>query len=52
MPWLVCEDFNDILYSFEKKGGVPRCEQRMKEFRRTLDETKLVDIGFFGPWFT
>ncbi|KAA3476616.1 reverse transcriptase [Gossypium australe] len=32
-PWLVCGDFNEILYGFEKKGGLPREEQRMEYFR-------------------
>ncbi|MFQ6647702.1 hypothetical protein Gotur_021921 [Gossypium turneri] len=32
-PWLVCRDFNKILYGFEKKGGLPREERRMEAFR-------------------
>ncbi|KAA3488820.1 reverse transcriptase [Gossypium australe] len=31
-PWLVYGDFNEILYSFEKKGGLPRDEKKMEEF--------------------
>ncbi|KAA3482848.1 reverse transcriptase [Gossypium australe] len=26
-PWLVCGDFNEIMYSFEKSGGIPREER-------------------------
>lgn len=28
-PWMVCEDFNEVMYSFEKVEGVPRDERRM-----------------------
>lgn len=31
-PWLVCKDFNEILYGFEKKRGLPRDERRMEAF--------------------
>lgn len=32
-PWLVVGDFNEILFSFEKKGGQLREERQMVEFR-------------------
>ncbi|KAA3481591.1 Exo_endo_phos domain-containing protein [Gossypium australe] len=32
-PWLVAGDFNEIMYSFEKKGGLPRDQRRMDTFR-------------------
>lgn len=22
MPWIICGDFNEILYAYEKKGGI------------------------------
>ncbi|MBA0845642.1 hypothetical protein Goarm_022211 [Gossypium armourianum] len=31
-PWLVSGDFNEIMYSFEKYGGIPREESRMAAF--------------------
>lgn len=31
-PWFVCRDFNEIMYGFEKKGGLPRDERRMEMF--------------------
>lgn len=49
---MVCEDFNEIEYGFEKKGGLPREEGRMKVFRKVLEDCNLVDIGFMGNWFT
>ncbi|KAA3472190.1 reverse transcriptase [Gossypium australe] len=51
-PWLVAGDFNEILYSFEKKGGLPRDHKRMEVFRETLGACNLMDIGFFGAWYT
>ncbi|KAA3478658.1 reverse transcriptase [Gossypium australe] len=45
-------DFNEILYGFEKKGGLPREERRMKAFRKVLEDCSLVDMGFSGNWFT
>ncbi|MBA0671620.1 hypothetical protein Goklo_025395 [Gossypium klotzschianum] len=52
MPWLVCGDFNEIMYGFEKRGGLPRNERRMKSFRKTLEDCQLYDVGFEGSWFT
>lgn len=52
IPWLVCGDFNEIMYGFEKKGGLPRDERRMELFRKTLEDCHLYDVGFMGRWFT
>ncbi|KAH1038119.1 hypothetical protein J1N35_039862 [Gossypium stocksii] len=41
LSWLVCGDFNEILYSFGKKGGLPRDEGGMGDFRTTLVEFQL-----------
>ncbi|KAA3476849.1 reverse transcriptase [Gossypium australe] len=51
-PWLVSGDFNEIMYSFEKGGGIPREERKMEAFQETLEERKLEDIGYSGVWFT
>ncbi|KAA3480901.1 reverse transcriptase [Gossypium australe] len=40
------------MYSFEKKGRVPRDHRRMEAFRYALDECQLMDIGYSGTWFT
>ncbi|KAA3464007.1 reverse transcriptase [Gossypium australe] len=45
-------DFNEIMCSFEKKGGLPRDQRRMETFRDTLEECGLMDIGYSGTWFT
>ncbi|KAA3480199.1 reverse transcriptase [Gossypium australe] len=51
-PWMVCGDFNEIIYNFEKKGGLPRDEKKMEEFRQVLEECQLADLGYSGNWFT
>lgn len=52
VSWLVCGDFNEILYASEKKGGMLREEGRMKMFHDVLQCCELMDIGFLSPWFT
>lgn len=49
---MVCGDFNEILYGFEKKDGPIREEERMKDFRKVLKDCNLIDLGFSGIWFT
>lgn len=49
---MVGDDFNDILYTYEKQGVLPREKDRMEEFHRTLEDCQLGDIGYLGPWFT
>ncbi|KAA3461526.1 reverse transcriptase [Gossypium australe] len=51
-PWLVCGDFNEILYSTEKRGGIPREERKMESFREALEECQLEDMGYSGVRFT
>lgn len=47
-PRLVSGDFNEIMYSFEKKGGAPREEKRMEAFRETLEKCQLKAMGYSG----
>ncbi|KAA3461736.1 reverse transcriptase [Gossypium australe] len=52
-PWLVAGDFNEIMYSFEKKKGeLQRDQHRMEMFRDTLAKCHLMDVGYSGAWFT
>ncbi|KAH1113973.1 hypothetical protein J1N35_007351 [Gossypium stocksii] len=46
IPWFVCGDFNEIMYGFEKKGGLPRDEGRMEMFRNTLERARLNWLKF------
>ncbi|GMI65482.1 hypothetical protein HRI_000217500 [Hibiscus trionum] len=52
LPWLVMGDFNEILYSFEKEGGLLRNERQMEGFRNALSDCSLEDLGYTGCWFT
>lgn len=50
--WLVCRDFNEVLYAFEKVRGLSRDEHKLKEFRDTLNDYNLMDVGYNSRWFT
>ena len=52
LPWVCLGDFNEILASDEKNGGVRRLMAPMLEFRNTLLHCGLVDLGFNGYRFT
>jgi hypothetical protein len=51
-PWLVAGDFNEILYQWEKEGGVPRPQIAMDRFKAILEDCDLGDLGFVGDAFT
>ncbi|KAA3476340.1 reverse transcriptase [Gossypium australe] len=51
-PWVVIGDFNEITSSDEKKGGRRRSNRQMIDFRSTLKDCNLEDLGFKGRWFT
>jgi hypothetical protein len=42
-------NFNEILYHYEKEGGRAR---QLQAFHDALDDCALVDIGFTGDMFT
>lgn len=52
MSWLVMEDFNEILFNSEKRGGRPRSEILMINFRHSLEDCNLFNLGFKGDPFT
>lgn len=45
-------DVNEILYYFEKIGGMLREERKMEAFGEVLEDCKLMDVGYLGNWFT
>jgi hypothetical protein len=52
LPWIVCGDFNEILFNYEKEGGIPRAEHCMEKFRQALEDFELHDLGYVGDVFT
>jgi hypothetical protein len=45
-------DFNEILLGHEKKGGLPKPQSCMDNFREALEDCSLDDLGFSGDMFT
>lgn len=45
-------DFNEVLYAFEKVGGLSRAKRKMEDFRDTLKDCNMMDMGYSGCWFT
>lgn len=52
LPWLVAEDFNEIFFLSEKEGGYDRVYPSMVEFRETVEESELINLGFISPSLT
>lgn len=52
LPWLTVGDFNEIVLSFEKKGGRVRPQRQMENFRSALSNCDLYNLGFRGRWHT
>ncbi|XVF13155.1 hypothetical protein REPUB_Repub08aG0183800 [Reevesia pubescens] len=52
LPWLRMGDFNQVLASSEKQGGIPESSRRMKLFRVVLHARKLIDMEATGCRFT
>lgn len=52
VPGLVVGDFNEILFHFEKVRGRPRNENFISNFRNTMEDCGLSDLGFKGDPFT
>jgi hypothetical protein len=44
IPWLVLDDFNEIMFNYEKEGVCPRSQQAMREFHDVLKDRELKDI--------
>lgn len=48
LSWFVFGDFNEILYSFEKRNGAIRDKHQMDAFQSVLLNCKLNDVGYEG----
>lgn len=51
-PWMVIGDFNKILFQFEKVGGKQRSDVLMSNFRQTMEDCGLYDLGYQDDFFT
>ena len=51
-PWICVRDYNEILSSKEKQGGIPKPLNHMEAFWATLLHCGLEDLGFQGNIFT
>lgn len=46
-PWIVLEDFNEVLYQEEKCGGrMQRPEWKIMDFKNVLIGFELYDLGY------
>ncbi|TXG53035.1 hypothetical protein EZV62_022204 [Acer yangbiense] len=52
LPWVCDGDFNDILSMTEKEGGSAKSFSDMYNFRQTIDDCNLIDLGFTRPKYT
>lgn len=51
-PWIAIEDFNQVVASWEKKGGRNINSNQANRLRAVIDCYRWVDLGFTGPRFT
>ena len=52
LPWVCCGDFNELVESSEKVGGLVRSDWQMRQFREALSEAGLSSLPSSGPRFT
>lgn len=52
LPWCILGDFNDLLYSADKKGSNPHLGFLMEGFRKALEESMLTEIELSGGRYT
>ena len=52
LPWMVCGDFNVVLFSNEKQGGKPFDLREVKAIKEAIDQLGFQDLGFTGDPFT
>ncbi|XP_012085000.1 uncharacterized protein LOC105644304 [Jatropha curcas] len=52
LPWLICGDFNDLMFAEEKKGSRPHPPCLLQGFSDTVADCGLIDLGMSGYPFT
>lgn len=50
--WFMGGGFNELLNNVEKQGGNPWPKRPMQNFKTTLDDCRLPDLGYTSNWFT
>lgn len=51
-PWMIGDDFNDIVSSNEKLRGKPMKSSRSSKIWKYINNCILIDLGFKGFKFT
>ncbi|GAU35497.1 hypothetical protein TSUD_384520 [Trifolium subterraneum] len=51
-PWMLAGDFNDIMCTEEKRGGVVASRRKCTIFKDRINSCKLIDLGAVGPKYT
>ncbi|XP_012065315.1 uncharacterized protein LOC105628506 [Jatropha curcas] len=52
LPWLICGDFNDLMFAEEKKGRNSHPPCLLQGFSDTVADCGLIDLGMSGYLFT
>ena len=52
LPWLLVVDFNEVLTSKDKFGGLPINLRRSSMFTNCLNTCGMIDLGFHGLRYT
>ena len=52
LPWLLAGDFNEVLTSEDKFGGLPINLRKSSMFTNYLNTCGMIDLGFHGPRYT
>jgi hypothetical protein len=52
LPWFLVGDFNEVLSSEDKFGGLPVRLVRSQLFNNCLNDCGMIDLSFHGPRFT
>ncbi|XP_057803553.1 uncharacterized protein LOC131018874 [Salvia miltiorrhiza] len=50
--WICAGDFNETMFHFEKRRGNLKADERLMDFRETVDLCGLSDLSFMGDPFT
>lgn len=52
LPWCILGDFNDLLYSSDKRGVHPHPNALMEGFRKAVEDCDLCELDLTGGSFT